>query len=266
MYRMHLFIKKGGWLLLPGLFGFMFFYVIPFLYSFYYAMISSPLNHTFVYFQNFINTIHSKYFRIAFGNTLLFSVISVPITVVTSYLLALLQFQWSNRYRILRFAFVLPVLLPVASVAMVFKSMINTNSMVSLYLYFIWKNCGLNMIVLTGALLSIPKELYESYALEGKNKLHRFCYITLPQTFPALLFVIIWTLSNSFQVFKELYLWYGAYPEENQYMLQHYMNNHFNKMDYQILSSSAIIFFGLLYIIISILYGAERRYGRNLWN
>lgn len=260
------FFIKGGWLLLPGLVGFMLFYVIPFLYSFFYSVIKSPMDHTFVFLDNFIGVIKSRYFRLALKNTSIFSLISVPVTVIFSYLLALIQLKIIGRFRILRLAFILPVLLPVASVAIIFKSITTSDSMLIMYLFFVWKNCGLNMIILLAALLSIPKELYEASALDGIGRIKCFLRITLPMTFPSVFFTVIWTLTNSFRIFKELYLWYGAYPDESRYMLQHYMNNHYNKLDYQTLSSGAIIFFAAIYIIVFVFYKSERKYGKNLWD
>lgn len=259
------FFRKGGWLLIPGFIGFLIFYVIPFIFSFYYSIIKGPMDHTIIYLENFINTINSKYFRIAFINTVKFSLISVPVTLFTSYVLALMRFKLKGRLAFLRFAFVLPVLLPVASVAPIFKSILNTDSLFSLYLFFIWKNCGLNMIIILGSLLAIPGELYEAASIDGINGGKRFIYITFPLTIPSVLFVFIWTLTNSFKVFKELYIWYGAYPDEKFYMLQHFMNNHYTKLNYQTLSTAAILFFALVYIVVSIFYKCERNYGKKIW-
>lgn len=259
-------MKKGGWLLLPGFIGFLIFYIVPFVFSFYYSVIKSPMDHSFIFLDNFINTIKSKYFRMAFMNTLRFSLVSVPITVIFSYMLAMLQLKLKNKLGFLRFAFVLPVLLPVASVAVIFKSMIGSDDMLLLYVFFVWKNCGLNMIILLGALLMIPGELYEASSIDGINKIKSFFYITLPMTIPSVLFVVIWTLSSSFKVFKELYLWYGAYPDESQYMLQHYMNNHYTKLNYQTLSTSAMLFFAFIYLIVFVFYRSERKYSKNLWD
>lgn len=55
------FFRKGGWLLIPGFIGFLIFYVIPFIFSFYYSIIKGPMDHTIIYLENFINTINSKY-------------------------------------------------------------------------------------------------------------------------------------------------------------------------------------------------------------
>lgn len=260
------FMKKGGWLLMPGFIGFLIFYVIPFVFSFYYSVIKGPMDHSFIFLDNFIETVKNKYFRIAFLNTLKFSLVSVPATVVFSYMLAMLQLNPKKGLGFLRFAFVLPVLLPVASVAVIFKSAIGTDDMLLLYLFFIWKNCGLNMMIILRALLMIPGELYEASSIDGIGRIKRFFYITLPMTIPSVLFVIIWTIASSFKVFKELYLWYGAYPDESQYMLQHYMNNHYTKLNYQTLSTSAILFFSFIYLIVLIFYSSERSYSKNLWD
>ena len=41
------------------------------------------------------------------------------------------------------------------------------------------------------------------------------------------------SIVNSFKVFKEIYMLYGAYPSPYVYMLQHYMNNQFLSLNMQ---------------------------------
>ena len=41
---------------------------------------------------------------------------------------------------------------------------------------------------------------------------------------------LILTIVNSLKIFRESYLLYGYYPDEDVYMLQNYLNNHFAKL------------------------------------
>ena len=56
-------------------------------------------------------------------------------------------------------------------------------------------------------------------------------------------FLLTLWLVNSFKVFKEVYMLYGAYPSSSIYMLQHYMNNQFFSLNMQKLTSAAYILF-----------------------
>lgn len=58
------------------------------------------------------------------------------------------------------------------------------------------------------------------------------------------------SLINSFKVFREIYLLKGDYPYPTMYMLQHFMNNTFSKLDYQKMSAAAIMMAVVMVIII----------------
>jgi multiple sugar transport system permease protein len=56
----------------------------------------------------------------------------------------------------------------------------------------------------------------------------------------------------------------GEYPYSPLYMLQHFMNNTFNSLDYQKLSSAAIIMFIVVSILVYFLYRIEQNYGKDV--
>jgi multiple sugar transport system permease protein len=79
-----------------------------------------------------------------------------------------------------------------------------------------------------------------------------------------MLFVFILSLINSFKIFREVYLLTGDYPYDKLYMLQHFMNNTFNSLDYQKLSSAAVIFALVMIVIIAILMVLENKFGEDV--
>ena len=81
---------------------------------------------------------------------------------------------------------------------------------------------------------------------------------------PTIMFVIIMSLINSFKVFREVYLLAGNYPFDSLYTMQHYMNNTFQSLDYQKLSSAAIIMAVFMMVVIGILLLLEDWFGRDL--
>lgn len=52
---------------------------------------------------------------------------------------------------------------------------------------------------------------------------------------------------------------YGPYPSPDVYMLQHYMNNQFQALNMQKLSSAAYILFLVISIILLIVFYAQKR-------
>ena len=78
------------------------------------------------------------------------------------------------------------------------------------------------------------------------------------------MFVTILSLINSFKVFREIYLLTGDHPYGSFYMLQHFMNNTFKSLDYQKLSSAAIIMSFVMVIIIGALFIVENYFGKDV--
>lgn len=131
-------------------------------------------------------------------------------------------------------------------------------------LLFLWKNLGYNMILFMSGLANIPKELIEVVQLENSNPWVTFVHIKLRYLSPTILFVTILSLINSFKVFREVYLMTGDYPYDSLYLLQNFMNNTFQSLDYQKLSSAAIIMAAVMIVIIGILFIAEERFGKDV--
>jgi multiple sugar transport system permease protein len=120
------------------------------------------------------------------------------------------------------------------------------------------------MVLFIAALSNIPKELIEVAQVEGANKWQIFWKIKIRYLSPTILFVTILTLINSFKVFREVYLLTGDYPFESLYMLQHYMNNTFKALDYQKLSSAAVLMSLFMVALIGIMFLIEGRFGRDV--
>lgn len=47
-----------------------------------------------------------------------------------------------------------------------------------------------------------------------------------------------------------MYLLQGDYPNRNLYLLQHFMNNHFAKLNYDLLTTAAFTLYTVIFIII----------------
>ena len=129
---------------------------------------------------------------------------------------------------------------------------------------FLWKNLGYNMILFMSALAGIPKELIEVARIESAGKFQIFWHVKLRFMSPTIMFVTIMSLINSFKVFREVYLLTGDYPYDTLYMLQHYMNNKFAALDYQMLSAAAIIMFIIVSVLIYFLVRLEDSYGKDV--
>ena len=270
----------------PSLIGVGVFFILPFCVVVYYSVIDGVLSKNFVFLENFIKLFHNSAFLLAAKNTLHFSVIAVPLAVVLALGLALMlecRIPGKSRFRTF---FLSPMMVPVASVVLIWQVLFSYNGTVNEFLMlfgadridwlqsehsqlvviilFLWKNLGYNMILFMAGLANIPKELLEVADVEGASESYKFFNIKLRYLSPTVLFVTILSLINSFKVFREVYLLTGDYPYETLYMLQHFMNNTFRSLDYQKLSAAAVIMAVVMVVLIALLFKAEDWFGKDV--
>jgi len=249
-------------------------------------MIDSPLQGNFVFFDNFINLFQNRAFRLAATNTLSFSLTAVPLAVVLSLMIALMLEARIPLRSQFRTFFLSPLMVPVASVVLIWQVLFHPNGAVNelimifgatgidwmlsehnqlvVVILFLWKNLGFNMILFMAALSNIPREILETADVEGAGPIRKLFYIKMKYLSPTLLFVTIFSLINSFKVFREIYLLTGDYPYDGLYMLQHFMNNIFRMLDYQRLAAAAVVMTVAMVLIIITLFLAENRFGRDV--
>ena len=272
--------------LLPSVIGVLLFFVLPFLIVVYYSVVDNPINHEFVFLDNFIMVFHNAAFQQAAKNTMMFSVTAVPLAVILSLLLAMMlesKIPFQSQFRTF---FLSPMMVPIASVVLIWQVLFHYNGMMNeiigwfginkidwlnssyaqvvIVVLFLWKNLGYNMILFMAALSSIPKDIVEVAVLESDSPFQIFWHIKLRYMSSTILFVTIMSLINSFKVFREIYLLKGDYPYDTMYMLQHFMNNTFGKLDYQKMSAAAIMMAIVMVIIIGILFLTENYFGKDV--
>ena len=270
----------------PSLIGVGVFFIVPFGVVVYYSMIDGVGSRNFVFLENFIKLFNNSAFIMAAKNTLQFSAIAVPLAVILSIVLALMlecRIPMKSQFRTF---FLSPMMVPVASVVLIWQVLFNYNGTINEFLalfdiakidwlqsdhcqavviiLFLWKNLGYNMILFMAGLANIPKELLEVADVEGASEWYKFFAIKLRYLSPTVLFVTILSLINSFKVFREVYLLTGDYPYEKLYMLQHFMNNTFKSLDYQKLSAAAVVMALVMVVVIALLFYAEDKFGKDV--
>ena len=277
---------KSMCFLSPSLLGVGIFFILPFGVVVYYSLIDGVGSKNFVFLQNFIKLFDNSAFRLAAKNTLSFSAMAVPLAVILSMGLALMLESRIPLKSQFRTFFLSPMMVPVASVVLIWQVLFNYNGTINEFLMlfggdkidwlqsqfapvvvmllFLWKNLGYNMILFMAALNNIPKELLEVADVEGASEMYKFFAIKLRYLSPTVLFVTILSLINSFKVFREVYLLAGAYPYETLYTLQHFMNNTFDSLDYQKLSAAAVVMALVMVVIIALLFKAEDWFGKDV--
>ncbi|MDQ6420618.1 sugar ABC transporter permease [Paenibacillus sp. LHD-117] len=265
--------------LAPSLAGFAVFYLVPFGQSMLYSL-RDRLGGSSLTLANYRELLMSSSFQKAASNTFWFMMTSVPVLVASSLALALLLNErvWFRRW--LRTAYVLPLVVPVASIVLVWQVLFDWNGALNMLLerfgqsridwmksdwagfvivlIYVWKNIGYNIVLFLAGLQNIPDQYYEIADLEGAGPMRKLVGITLTYLTPTTFLVVLMSVLNSFKVFRETYLVAGAYPHDRIYMMQHYMNNMFLSLDIQKLSASAVLMAIGILTLIAVLFRAER--------
>nr|WP_243864475.1 sugar ABC transporter permease [Paenibacillus castaneae] len=266
--------------LAPSLIGFALFYLIPFGQSIAFSF-ENPSGEAGFSLANYQNLLASSSFQKAMGNTFRFTIIGVPILIVLSLSLAMLLNKRVFFRNWLRTSYVLPLVVPVASIVLVWQILFDWNGFFNYVLewlginridwmksdwaqgviifIYVWKNIGYNVILFLAGLQNIPDQYYEIADLEGASWARKL-QITLIYLIPTGFLVILMSILNSFKVFREIYLVAGDYPHDSIYMLQHYMNNMFLSLDIQKLSAAACLMVLCILVIVLILFRVEQKF------
>lgn len=266
--------------LAPSLIGFALFYLIPFGQSITFSF-ENPSGESGLSLANYQSLLASSSFQKAMGNTFWFTIIGVPILIVLSLSLAMLLNKRVFFRNWLRTSYVLPLVVPVASIVLVWQILFDWNGFFNYVLewlgidridwmksdwaqgviifIYVWKNIGYNVILFLAGLQNIPDQYYEIANLEGASWARKL-QITLIYLIPTGFLVILMSILNSFKVFREIYLVAGDYPHDSIYMLQHYMNNMFLSLDIQKLSAAACLMVLCILVIVLILFRVEQKF------
>lgn len=235
-----------------------------------YSLLDSPV---YIGLQNFKVLLSDPLTWQVIGNTMLLTVILVPIHVIIGLLLAALVSHERNplfKY-IYRTSIYFPSILTTSSVAVAWYYMFNydygifnwilksfklegiqwlTSSkwvILSISLFSLWKFIGTPFLYYLIGLQNIPSGYYDAAKIDGANRVQTFFHITLPLLSPTLFFVITITTINTFQIFDEPYIITNGGPGNATKTLALYIYEK-SFMSYEMGFSSAIAF--LMFIIV----------------
>ena len=257
---------KGYALITPMLAGFLLFYVVPFGQVVWDSLSQGTgKSQLFVGFYNYQRMFQNKMFLTAFGNTLKFLGLGLPLVLLLAYGLALFLKSRARRSPVLRGVFLLPYVMPVAGTVLLINLLFAERGLVNqlllalglpladwlqspaafwvMLLLYLWKSAGYAVVLLLSGLLTIPPEHYQVAQVEGASAAQAFRFVTMPQMWYALFLALVFSLINAFQCFREMFLVGGEHPHESVYMLQHFLNNSFESLNYQRLSVASVLLF-----------------------
>jgi multiple sugar transport system permease protein len=222
--------------------------------------------------RNYARLLETPLFWQAFGNTLYFVVIGVPLSITASLGTALLLHSRLVKYRgVFRTALFAPVVTTLVAVAVIWRYLFNTHygllnyalgrigippidwlgdpdwAMPAIIVFAVWKNFGYNMVILLAGLQSIPEQLYEAARIDGASMWRQFVHVTLPTLGPILTMVNILTIAGYFQLFAEPYVMTQGGPLQSTVSVLYFMYEEGFKW-WNLGSASAVAFLLFLFI------------------
>jgi multiple sugar transport system permease protein len=278
----------AGLFLLPNLIGFLIFTAIPvgaaFVLAFYdYDLL---LGASWAGLENFREMFTTdEVFRAALFNTVYFTAVSVPLSVVLGLATAMLVNQALRGIVIFRSIFLLPYVTVTVALSLVWKwiylpdiGLINsvlgvfgiagppwltsgTWAMPALILMSVWKGFGYNMVIFLAGLQSIPDHLYDAAKVDGATAWRRFLNVTLPLLSPTTFFVVVISVISSFQVFDQALIMTNGGPGTATTTLVLYIyQKGFQSFDMGYAAAVALVLFAAIFVFTVIQFMFQRRW------
>lgn len=117
----------------------------------------------------------------------------------------------------------------------------------------IWRHMGLVAMLFLAGLQGIPRYLYEAAALEGATEWQMFRRVTLPLLRPVMVFVLVTSVTGSFQIFDTIAVTTNGGPLDSTRVIVHYIVQNafsFYKMGYASAMSMVLALAMLLYTVL----------------
>jgi len=193
--------------------------------------IGDASNTRFIGAGNYAKLLQNPLFWRALINTLYFTLVSVPLTVVVALATALLLDSKLARFKpFFRTIYFAPVVTTIVAVAVVFRYVYHARvgllnqflglfgvpaidwlgdpkwAMPAVILLAVWKSFGYVAVIFLAGLQNVPESLYEAARIDGAGPLRQFWHVTLPELTPTFVFVGVITGIGALQIFAEPYV------------------------------------------------------------
>lgn len=217
----------------PTILGLIVLNIIPIFQTMYMSFFKSGdfgKGNIFVGFDNYITMFGDAQVWHAVANTLLYTLLVVPVSIGIAMVLAVLLNGKVKGKTVYRTIYFVPMVAAPAAVTMVWRWLYNTQfglinymlgqlglppvnwvndpkvALISVAIIGIWSVIGYNMVLLLAGLQEIPKDYYEASDIDGASKFRQFFIITLPLVTPTLFFVLVTSIIQAMQVFDVIYM------------------------------------------------------------
>lgn len=224
--------------LVPSLIGLAIFYLAPMLISVFISftnwngldrlMAPGFMAEHYIGLDNYREILTSDEFWKVLGNTLEYIVLYIPLMLIVSLAVAALLSRQRKGVGVFRVLYYIPVLTSWVAASLIWKTILAPqfgamNNILALFgiegpgwlldekwampaivLVSVWKDMGFFGLILLSGIIGINRSYYEAAEIDGAGAMTRFFRITLPLLTPAIFYVLVVSLINSFQLFPQI--------------------------------------------------------------
>lgn len=272
----------------PWLFALLVFHVYPIVAATYlslseYSVFTPP---EFVGTENYVKLLDDPTVWRAAGNSLFYALLSVPIGLAASLVLALLLNRPVRGIGIHRTFFYMPAVVPPVAGTIVFLLLLEPragplNTAIEtvgidgpawfqdpafakwgLIILSLW-GVGAGTLIFLAGLQEIPESLLEAASIDGAGAWRRFRHVTFPLLTPVILFNLVIGVIYSFQVFDAAMIVGGTsgVPAGSTLMyMVHIYRTAFGYFDMGYASAQAMVLFLVIVAVTGAIFGTTRRW------
>ena len=225
---------------------------------------------------------------IALKNTLFYTLVTVPMTLVCAMALALALNRAVKGAVALRTVFFFPYVASMVAICVCWRFMMMKDGPInqlimamgipynkswtadssmaiwSIILVSVWRNMGYYMVIYLAALQGVPTDLYEAATMDGANKWQQFTHVTLPQLRPTTFFASTMLIISCFKIYDVVKIMTEGGPGRSTKMLVTYIYDEaFSNFNYGIASAIAIVLLVIVLIFTLVQFSMEDKYANN---
>jgi multiple sugar transport system permease protein len=199
--------------------------------------------------QNYVDIASDPFFWLALRNTVLYTVLYVPLGLLVALATALLLNRSVRSVKAFRTLFYIPVVSSTVATATIWYWVLNPQrgllnvalgwfgidgpawlydshwAMFAIVMMSVWAGFGGNMMIFLGGLQGVSPDLKEAARLDGANAWQSFRYVTLPGIRRTTFLVSTLLIINAFQVFDQAYVLTKGGPGNSTITMVYYIYN-----------------------------------------
>ncbi|MGC9771120.1 sugar ABC transporter permease [Fervidobacterium islandicum] len=229
-----------------------------------------------------IDAAEKNLFFKALVNTTYYVILTVPIGLSLSLLIALLLNSIERFKAFFRTVFFIPFVTSVVAVSLIWKWIFNDDvgllnyilvsmglepvkwlkdakwTIPTVSIVSIWRHVGYNAMIFLAGLQNIDTFYYEAADVDGANSMQKFLKITWPLLSPTTFFLLIVSVIGAFKVFQEVFTLYdglpGPYGNSGMTMVYYVFDLFYRQQRMGIASAAAYLLFLVILVFTFIQY------------